>query len=82
MCNACGTITPEEIIRKRVIVRKQFDRAIKEIKITCGCGFTLPLRFTYKCLYCDEWYCKECAEIHFGKTREEYAKEKGFSFFK
>jgi len=41
-------------------------------KVTCGCGLCMPLRFAYKCLYCGEYYCMKCVEVHFGKTREEY----------
>jgi hypothetical protein len=29
----------------------------------------------YKCLYCGFWFCLPCAEIHFGKTKEQYAAE-------
>lgn len=46
-------------------------------KVTCFCGLCAPLRFMYRCLYCGEFYCLQCAVTHFGKTREEYLKEKG-----
>lgn len=36
--------------------------------VTCSCGFTLPVRLSYRCLYCGEWYCSSCAETHFRKT--------------
>ena len=44
--------------------------------VTCECGLNMPLRFAFRCLYCGQWYCTTCAEIHFGKTREQYNKEK------
>lgn len=43
--------------------------------VTCECGDTYPLRFMYRCLYCKIYLCEECAEIHFGKTVEEYFSE-------
>jgi hypothetical protein len=61
---------------KRAFVRKQFEEAKGNCMVTCGCGLKLPLRFAYKCLYCGEFYCQTCAEEHFGKTREEYFKDK------
>jgi hypothetical protein len=41
-------------------------------KVTCPCGLSAPLRFLFKCLYCECYFCQECAEVHFGKTRAEY----------
>jgi hypothetical protein len=29
----------------------------------------------YKCLYCGQWYCMQCAEEHFGKTITQYREE-------
>lgn len=43
--------------------------------LTCECGLKMPLRFFYKCLYCKMYLCEQCAEIHFGKTVEEYKQE-------
>lgn len=44
--------------------------------IRCGCMKKVWLIHAYRCLYCGEWYCKECAEQHFGKTVAEYKVEK------
>ena len=42
-------------------------------KITCaGCQIQAPIRFLFRCLYCGIWYCKTCAEDHFGETRADY----------
>lgn len=39
------------------------------------CSRLVRLMFAYKCLYCDFWFCKSCAGIHFGKTKEQHNKE-------
>jgi hypothetical protein len=41
----------------------------------CRCGATRAVLFMYQCLYCSEWYCKPCAEQHFGKTVAQYRAE-------
>lgn len=41
-------------------------------QVTCECGRSFPLRFTYRCLYCGMFLCQQCAEIHFGKTRDQH----------
>lgn len=38
----------------------------KYIKIRCGCNKFISWMFMYKCLYCGVWFCKDCAEQHFG----------------
>jgi len=40
--------------------------------VRCWCMQKLWPHQAYKCLYCDEWYCKSCAEGHFGKTVDQY----------
>ncbi len=40
--------------------------------VTCICKLTMPLRFAFRCLYCREFFCGDCAEMHFGQTRAEY----------
>lgn len=40
-----------------------------------SCGKRVAIEFAYKCLYCSFWFCASCAEIHFGKTREQHNKE-------
>ena len=39
------------------------------------CGKKVSMMFAYKCLYCSFWFCTKCAEIHFGKTREQHNAE-------
>lgn len=37
-----------------------------------SCGKIIEIHKAYKCLYCEFYFCKDCAEKHFGKTREQY----------
>jgi hypothetical protein len=46
------------------------------IAVRCPCLKLVRLRHAYRCLYCDIFFCKECAEQHFGKTVEEYKQER------
>lgn len=39
------------------------------------CGRQVSIKNAFKCLYCNFWFCKECAEIHFGKTIREHELE-------
>lgn len=61
-------------------VRKRQAKEAKEAKgpqprVVCSCGEAKPLRHLYKCLYCDCFFCKPCAEVHFGKTVEQHKRE-------
>ena len=67
--------TPPQILRKRVQVRKQIEQTRANGTVTCNCGKHAHVREFYKCLYCGEWYCRKCAEAHFGKTVAEFRKE-------
>lgn len=40
--------------------------------VYCGCLKRLKPHQIYKCLYCEEAYCKKCAEKHFGKTIDQH----------
>ena len=54
-------------------VARQMKEAMRDgARITCGCGNRLKLYLAFRCLYCGAWFCQTCAEIHFGKTREQY----------
>ena len=63
---------------KRAFVRKQTEQVMDKGRpfVRCGCLRKLQMYQAYKCLYCEEWYCRECAEVHFGKTVEEHQKER------
>ena len=54
---------------KRAFIRKQLQNIVTaphQYKITCGCGKKVVFWMMYRCLYCGEFYCKSCAEFHFG----------------
>ena len=43
----------------------------RNVKIRCGCMKLVQWRYMYRCLYCGLWFCKECAEQHFGAKAPE-----------
>ena len=45
------------------------------LKIRCACLALHPWKDMHRCLYCSAWFCKVCAEEHFGKTTEVYKSE-------
>ena len=61
----------------RYLMAKIFHQA-KEMDITgrthCGCGKELNALNCFRCVYCGQFLCVKCAEIHFGLTREDYDK--------
>jgi formylmethanofuran dehydrogenase subunit E len=59
-------------------LQKQEEFAADSIRpfMRCACRKKLELKDSYRCLYCKEWFCEQCAEEHFGKTVEEYWAEK------
>lgn len=60
--------------KKNVTVARQFRQAREGRDIVCGCGKPIQLLWMYRCFYCGEYYCAQCAPEHFGKTKEEYLK--------
>ena len=42
----------------------------------CGCLVKLKIDEAYKCLYCGQWFCQLCAEVHFGKTIKQHQEER------
>jgi len=53
-------------------IGKQEDDFFLRQTSVCRCGNFLSSISSYKCLYCKEWFCTECAEEHFGVTVEEW----------
>ena len=37
-----------------------------------NCGKQVSIEYAFRCLYCGFWFCRACAEVHFGMTREEH----------
>ena len=67
----------EDWQHKLHVVAKQTKQAMDKLRpfVRCECQQKLWMQNAYKCLYCGEWYCKPCAETHFGKTVAEYRAE-------
>ena len=63
-----------DIDKKLKLLGKQVEEVDKGDKITCGCGKRLDRLEEFRCYYCLETYCADCAANHFGLTREEYKK--------
>ena len=62
--------------QRRETVRQEADGVtVRMGTITCPCGRERALVLMYKCLFCDVWFCQQCAEAHFGKTRAEWLAE-------
>ena len=40
------------------------------------CGWRRWTGYGFRCLYCGVWFCAHCAEIHFGKTIDQWTVEK------
>ena len=77
---------PDEWIEAATIVhaqtRETVDQELKGVTVrmatvTCPCGRVRALVKMYRCLYCKVYFCDSCAEQHFGKTVEEYKRERG-----
>jgi hypothetical protein len=66
-----------DVAEKRARVTSQLrEVALTKARVTCGCGVSVKLIYSFRCLYCGEFYCQRCAEIHFGKTRAAYEHER------
>lgn len=45
-------------------------------KTQCGCGKELTPTNSFRCVYCGQFFCVQCAEVHFGFTRKDYDTER------
>lgn len=75
-----STATPEEKAKSLEWYGEQYRLIMDQhkngtpalfVKIRCGCNKLIALTEMYRCLYCGVWFCKACAEIHFGKQVPE-----------
>lgn len=41
------------------------EQDARGITVTCPCGASGPVTGAYRCLYCDVWFCPDCADAHF-----------------
>lgn len=51
--------------------QEKIGTPIRHIKIRCGCNKLVGWMYMYRCLYCGIWFCKDCAQLHFGKRVAE-----------
>lgn len=51
---------------KLIKVQETDEIPLEHSKIRCVCMKLVSFKNMYKCLYCGIWFCKECAELHFG----------------
>lgn len=72
------SINKEEFLKQQI--QETVDQSMANVPvrlaiITCPCGWKRSIVFMYKCLYCNLWFCVNCAEEHFGKTIKQYQSE-------
>lgn len=79
MCLEIGNAeTAQDIIYQQlkfIATQEKEGFSSSAIKIRCGCLKLVPWKYMHRCLYCSVFFCKECAEQHFGKTIEQYRAE-------
>ena len=61
---------------KKRVIADQWSEATAQNSITCTCGLQRALPLAFRCLYCGQYYCHRCAEIHFGQTLAEWVGKK------
>jgi hypothetical protein len=62
---------------KAIRLQKQWNNIHDNGAAECsGCGWHRGVSLLFRCLYCGEWFCGSCAEIHFGQTINEWVKKK------
>lgn len=60
--------------RTKVLIFKQTMEIDLNGATACGCGKEINALNSFRCVYCGQFMCVKCAEVHFGVTREEYDK--------
>lgn len=76
MCVHIGKAeTSSEIVEHQArFIKEQEDNGTPAnvLSVRCPCLKLVRVKHAYRCLYCNIFFCKECAEKHFGQTVEEY----------
>ena len=73
-----SNLSQEDREAKRVMLRRQIQHLVtapreQQIFITCcACSQRAVVWMMYRCLYCGLFYCKSCAEIHFGQRKPTF----------
>jgi len=77
MCDDCEEKQEAEYCHGADFVAEQIRQIESPAvpKFRCHCGVWIIVSHGFRCLYCLEWYCLKCAEIHFGRTRADWALE-------
>ena len=55
---------------KKKFIAMQHQQAKHTHLVRCACGVSLGVYAVFQCLYCNEFFCTTCAEVHFGETIE------------
>jgi len=70
-----STATPEQRQQKLKfmgwqlsMIEEQVGWGITADKVTvkCGCNKKVKVLYAHRCLYCGIYYCRDCAQEHFG----------------
>ena len=70
-----STATPEQLQQKikfmdwqLKMIKEQVGWGMTADKVTvkCGCHKKVKVLYAHRCLYCGIYYCRECAQEHFG----------------
>jgi hypothetical protein len=62
--------------QKKQLLREQYAEASNDGSIHCVCGRIRALTMAFRCLYCGVYFCRSCAEIHFGMTIQDWIVER------
>jgi hypothetical protein len=67
---------------KKERIKAQWKTAFRpnDPEIVCCCGQLRATCVAFRCFYCGEWYCANCAELHFkteASADEQIEKEQG-----
>lgn len=62
--------------KKAKLLRQQYKDAAENGVVICPCGLRRAIVMAFRCLYCGIYFCVNCAERHFGKTRREWFESK------
>jgi len=68
--------TMREILATRRTIREQLRHVMstpRQVNVPCGCGRNVELWKMFRCYYCGQFFCRECAPGHFGKVADKAA---------
>lgn len=66
-------LDPGDVHTQRLLLKQAAEMDIAGAT-QCGCGKPINAVNSFRCVYCGQFLCVSCAEIHFGLTREDYDK--------